>query len=87
MAEALSRWTRRFQWRPFTDFVYTTYAGTLLADVQAGNTTFVAGACSTSRTSATAYATDQGFTVIGLIATVVRAPSSRAGCRPAPVGS
>jgi multiple sugar transport system substrate-binding protein len=51
-----------FQWPPFTDFVYQTYADELTA-VAAGNSTLVQ-TMADLQTKVTQYATDQGFTVV-----------------------
>lgn len=61
MAEGAQQVDTSFAWSPFTDFVYTTF-NTLLADVRAGNMTFVDALAALDEQS-TAFATDQGFTV------------------------
>jgi len=62
MAEAAQQVDVAFGWSPFTDFVYTTYAEELAA-VKAGTTTFEQ-AMKTLQDKSTAYAKDQGFTVV-----------------------
>jgi multiple sugar transport system substrate-binding protein len=51
-----------FQWGPFTDFVYQTYAADL-TNVMAGSSTLVA-TMADLQTQSTTFATDQGFTVV-----------------------
>jgi multiple sugar transport system substrate-binding protein len=61
-AEAASTVDTSFQWPPFTDFVYTTYAAELV-NVQGGSTTLVQ-VMQNLQDQVTQYATDQGYTVV-----------------------
>lgn len=61
MAEAAQQVNPSFQWSPFTDFVYTTYAD-LLTQVKAGTLTLEDAMKQLQEKSVT-YAKDQGFTV------------------------
>lgn len=61
MAEAAQQVDPSFQWSPFTDFVYTTYAD-LLSQVKAGSLTLQDAMTQLQEKSVT-YAQDQGFTV------------------------
>lgn len=61
--EAAAQVDVNFQWSPFTDFVYQTYASEL-TNVMGGSSTLVQ-AMANLQTQATQYATDQGFTVVG----------------------
>ena len=60
-AEAAKAVDVAFQWSPFTDYVYTTYADDLTA-VKGGTSTLVATMADLQAKS-TAHATEQGFTV------------------------
>jgi multiple sugar transport system substrate-binding protein len=51
-----------FQWSPFTDFVYQTYASEL-TNVMSGSSTLVA-AMGDLQAQSVQYATDQGYTVV-----------------------
>jgi len=62
MAEGAQQVDVAFGWSPFTDFVYTTYAEELTA-VKAGTITFEK-AMQDLQDKSTAYAKDQGFTVL-----------------------
>lgn len=61
MAEAAAQVDVNYQWSPFTDFVYTTYADEVNA-VKAGTQTFEQ-AMQNMQDKVTTYAKDQGFTV------------------------
>ena len=61
MAEGSQLVDVNFQWSPFTDFVYTTYADELTA-VKAGSET-LEQAMQNLQSKSSAYAKDQGFTV------------------------
>ncbi len=61
-AEAAQAVDVDFQWSPFTDFVYQTYADDL-TKVKAGSSTLVATMADLQAQS-TQHATDQGFTVV-----------------------
>ncbi len=61
MAEAAQQVNPSFQWSPFTDFVYTTYAD-LLTQVKAGTLT-LQDAMKQLQDKSVTYAKDQGFTV------------------------
>jgi multiple sugar transport system substrate-binding protein len=61
MAEAAQQVDPNFQWSPFTDFVYTTYAD-LLTQVKAGTIT-LQDAMQQLQDKSVTYAKDQGFTV------------------------
>lgn len=61
MADASKQVDVSYQWSPFTDFVYTTYANEIIA-VKAGTQTYEQ-AMQNMQDKVTAYAKDQGFTV------------------------
>lgn len=61
MADAAKQVDVSYQWSPFTDFVYTTYADEIIA-VKAGTETYEQ-AMQNMQDKVTAYAKDQGFTV------------------------
>jgi multiple sugar transport system substrate-binding protein len=61
-AEAAAAVDTTFQWSPFTDVVYQTFAG-LVPDVMAGQSTLVQ-AMQSLQDTVTQYATEQGFTVV-----------------------
>ncbi len=61
MAKAAQQVSPSFQWSPFTDFVYTTYAD-LLTQVKAGTLT-LQDAMKQLQDKSVTYAKDQGFTV------------------------
>ena len=61
MAQAAQQVDPNFQWSPFTDFVYTTYAD-LLSQVKAGQIT-LQDAMQQLQEKSVEYAKDQGFTV------------------------
>ena len=61
MAQAAQQVNPSFQWSPFTDFVYTTYAD-LLTQVKAGTLT-LQDAMKQLQDKSVTYAKDQGFTV------------------------
>ncbi len=61
MAQAAQQVNPSFQWSPFTDFVYTTYAD-LLTQVKAGTLT-LQDAMKQLQDKSVTYAKDQGFTI------------------------
>ena len=61
MADAAAQVDVNYQWSPFTDFVFNTYADEITA-VKAGTQTYEQ-AMQNMQTKVSAYAKDQGFTV------------------------